>query len=63
MEHLAVAVMRTGNKEEVGKTSELFLDWSNVPLRLPDDVLFLIHRCPLLIPKFLQRIRTNRTCF
>lgn len=37
--YLAVAAMRTGNDSELGNIHELFLDWSNVPPRAPDDVM------------------------
>lgn len=39
--YLAVAAVRTGSEEETGKVHRLFLDWSNVPLRSPDDVIAL----------------------
>ena len=39
--HVAVAAMRTGNEPETGKVHELYLDWSNVPPRCPDDVVVL----------------------
>ena len=38
---VAVAAMRTGNDAETGKVHELYLDWSNVPPRRPDDVIIL----------------------
>ena len=38
---VAIAAMRTGNEPEIGKVHELYLDWSNVPPRRPDDVMVL----------------------
>ncbi len=39
---VAVAAMRTENEAETGKVHELYLDWSNVPPRRPDDVMVLM---------------------
>lgn len=38
---VAIAAMRTGNESETGKVHELYLDWSSVPPRAPDDVVVL----------------------
>ena len=38
---VAVAAIRPGNETEKGKVHELYLDWSNVPPRAPDDVMVL----------------------
>jgi hypothetical protein len=33
--------MRPGNEPELGKIHELFLEWSSLPPRAPDDVMIL----------------------
>jgi hypothetical protein len=38
---VTVAALRTGDEYEMGKVYELYLDWSNVPPRRPDDVMVL----------------------
>lgn len=39
--YVAVAAIRTGNESETGPVHELYLDWSDIPPRTPDDVMVL----------------------
>ncbi len=38
---VAIAAMRIGDETKIGKVHELYLDWSNVKPRSPDDVMVL----------------------
>ena len=38
---VAIAAMRIGDEMKIGKVHELYLDWSNVKPRTPDDVMIL----------------------
>jgi len=51
---VAVAAMRTGNEPEIGKVHELYLDWSNVPPRRPDDVIVLNEVLPAIDPNIAE---------
>ncbi len=39
--YVAVAAMKLGDESKIGKVDELYLDWSNVKPRAPDDVMVL----------------------
>jgi hypothetical protein len=39
--YIAIAVIQAGNNPIVGKAHELFLDWSQIPPRAPDDVVVI----------------------
>ena len=53
--YVAVAAIRSGNDSEKGKVHELFLDWSNIPPRAPDDVIVLSEPLPAIDPEILNR--------
>ncbi|MCL2349312.1 MAG: hypothetical protein FWC50_13765 [Planctomycetaceae bacterium] len=53
--YVAVAPIRTGNQSETGLVKELYLDWSNVPPRTPDDVMILDKPLPAIDPEILER--------
>lgn len=46
-QYVAVAAMKVGENREIGKVHELFLDWSDRPLRAPDDVIVLDEPLPV----------------
>ena len=45
---VAVAAIRTGDNSELGKVHELYLDWSDVPPRRPDDVVVMNAPLPVI---------------
>ncbi len=52
---VAVAAIKPGNEMEKGKVHELYLDWSNVPPRAPDDVMVLNS----MLPAFDAQVETR----
>jgi len=46
--YVAVAALRTGDEEETGKIHELYLDWSDIPPRRPDEVIILDKPLPVI---------------
>ena len=53
---VAVTAIRPGNDAAKGKVHELFLDWSSVPPRAPDDVVILAEPLPVFDADVLDRI-------
>jgi hypothetical protein len=53
--YVAVTAIRTGNEPETGKVHELYLDWSSVPPRRPDDVMVLNVPLPAIDSAIEQR--------
>lgn len=51
----AVAAIKPGNETEKGKVHELYLDWSNIPPRAPDDVMVLDAPLPAFDADVLER--------
>ncbi len=52
---VAVAAIKPGNETEKGKVHELYLDWSNIPPRAPDDVVILSEPLPVFDAEILER--------
>ncbi len=53
--YAAVAALRPGNETEKGKVHELYLDWSSIPPRAPDDVVVLPEALPAFDTEILER--------
>ncbi len=54
--YVAVAAVRPGNEMEKGKAHELYLDWSNITPRAPNDVMVLPEAFPAIDPEITERI-------
>jgi hypothetical protein len=57
---VAIAAIRTGDEPEIGKVHELYLDWSNVPPRRPDDVVILNAPFPVIDAAIENAMKTTR---
>ena len=53
--YVAIASIRPGNETEKGKVHQIYLDWSNIPPRAPDDVMVLPEVLPAFDPEITER--------